>query len=230
MRSRRRASAWPVQAPADNQSTTNASRSVSARSTRSACARRRFRELHQDGDPPKNAAGRIPSFRTGPSHKLRSEPEPAAHDPVDRLRLRKKRSNMATSIPVEGIKGALPYCFARCAPPPSRSREIRCLPRTRHITEEGTKPRHLKDRGDRRQLLGPGLNRSYHRARRHHKRGDCPGTGQKPRDKATASYCTSFGDLHGDGNEPSWVRRFSAAALRMVCRAAAAEARFNSSW
>src|SRR3984893_15322963 len=30
--------------------------------------------------------------------------------------------------------------------------------------------------------------------------------------KATASYCTSFGDLHGDGNEPSWVRRFSAAA------------------
>ena len=34
-----------------------------------------------------------------------------------------------------------------------------------------------------------------------------------PRDKATASYCTSFGDLRGDGNEPGRARRFSAAAL-----------------
>jgi hypothetical protein len=35
----------------------------------------------------------------------------------------------------------------------------------------------------------------------------------RPRDKAMASYCTSFGSLRSDGDEAGWAGRFSAAAL-----------------
>jgi transposase len=58
----------------------------------------------------------------------------------------------------------------------------------------------------------PMINRTYADMARHYGTAIVPARPYKPRDKATASYCTSFGDLHGDGNEPSWVRRFSAAA------------------
>src|ERR1700724_3201208 len=56
----------------------------------------------------------------------------------------------------------------------------------------------------------PMVNRTYADMARHYGTAIVPARPYKPRDKATASYCTSFGDLHGDGNEPGWVGRFSA--------------------
>src|ERR1700719_3530669 len=58
----------------------------------------------------------------------------------------------------------------------------------------------------------PVLNRSYHALGRHYNVAIVPARVRRPRDKATASYCTSFGDWHCDGNEPGWAKRFSAAA------------------
>jgi hypothetical protein len=79
---------WPVQAPSrqpvDDERVEKRLRPLDAVSI---ARGGEFRELHQDGDPPKNAAGRIPSFAQGRHIKLDPRPEPAAHDPVDRLRL-----------------------------------------------------------------------------------------------------------------------------------------------
>jgi len=83
---------------------------------------------------------------------------------------------------------------------------------TRHITEEGTKPRQPQDRVTDRQLLGPGSEPQLYDARPPSQRGDCPGTGQKATGQSDGFILHLIRDLHGDGNEPSWVRRFSAAA------------------
>src|SRR5437868_7987476 len=62
-------------------------------------------------------------------------------------------------------------------------------------------------------LYEPQVNRTYAEMAAHYGTAVLPARPRRPRDKATASYSTSFGDLRGDGNEPGRARRFSAAAL-----------------
>src|SRR5467141_2419358 len=62
-------------------------------------------------------------------------------------------------------------------------------------------------------LYEPQVNRTYAEMAAHYDTAILPARPRRPRDKATASYCTSFGDLRGDGNEPGRARYFSAAAL-----------------
>ena len=59
----------------------------------------------------------------------------------------------------------------------------------------------------------PTVNRTYADMARHYGTAIVPARPYKPRDKAMASYCTSFGSLRSDGDEAGWAGRFSAAAL-----------------
>jgi hypothetical protein len=56
----------------------------------------------------------------------------------------------------------------------------------------------------------PQVNRTYAEMAAHYDTAVLPA---RPRDKAMASYCTSFGSLRSDGDEAGWAGRFSAAAL-----------------
>src|SRR3954451_10422176 len=58
----------------------------------------------------------------------------------------------------------------------------------------------------------PTVNRTYADLARHYGTAIVPARPYKPRDKAMASYCTSFGSLRSDGDEAGWAGRFSAAA------------------
>src|SRR5258707_3725060 len=59
----------------------------------------------------------------------------------------------------------------------------------------------------------PMVNRTYADMARHYGTAIVPARPYKPRDKAMASYCTSFGSLRSDGDEAGWAGRFSAPAL-----------------
>src|SRR5947209_19018924 len=80
--------------------------------------------------------------------------------------------------------------LARCPCP--RLRLYRRLP------EEGD-PRQPQDRGDRRQLLGPGSEPQLSRARPPSQRGDCPGTGQKATGQTVRGKCGQTGRDVGAG-------------------------------
>ena len=62
-------------------------------------------------------------------------------------------------------------------------------------------------------LYEPQVNRTYADLAAHYDTAILPARPRRPRDKAMASYCTSFGDLHGDGNDPGRAGRFPAAAF-----------------
>jgi transposase len=62
-------------------------------------------------------------------------------------------------------------------------------------------------------LHEPQVNRTYAEMAAHYDTAILPARPRRPRDKAMASYCTSFGSLRGGGNEPSRAGRFSTAAL-----------------
>src|SRR5476651_1311044 len=57
-------------------------------------------------------------------------------------------------------------------------------------------------------LYEPQVNRTYADLAAHYDTAILPARPRLPRDKAMASYCTSFGDLHGDGNDPGRAGRF----------------------
>src|SRR3977135_2380059 len=80
--------------------------------------------------------------------------------------------------------------LARCPCP--RLRLYRRLP------EEGD-PRQPQDRGDRRQLLGPGSEPQLSRVRPPSQRGDCPGTGQKATGQTVRGKCGQTGRDVGAG-------------------------------
>ena len=62
-------------------------------------------------------------------------------------------------------------------------------------------------------LYEPQVNRTYAEMATHYDTAILPARPRRPRDKAMASYCTSFGSLRTDRDEAGWVGRFSAAAL-----------------
>ena len=62
-------------------------------------------------------------------------------------------------------------------------------------------------------LYEPQVNRTYAEMAAHYDTAILPARPRRPRDKAMASYCTSFGSLRGGEDEPSRDGRFSAAAL-----------------
>src|ERR1700748_1056618 len=62
-------------------------------------------------------------------------------------------------------------------------------------------------------LYEPQVNRTYAEMAAHYDTAIRPARPRRPRDKAMASYCTSFGSLRSDGDEAGWPDRFSAAAL-----------------
>src|ERR1700730_17047328 len=103
---------------------------------------RELRELRQDGDPPKDAAGRVALLAQDRHVKLDLRSEPAAHDPVDRLRLEKEalqHGNLHSKVRKLRVRFLLSSCDV---PPPSPgAKKITKLLLHRHITEAGTKPR-----------------------------------------------------------------------------------------
>src|ERR1700758_3669528 len=82
-----------------------------------------FRELRQDRNPPNNAAGRVPLFAQGHHVKLDPRPKPAAHDPVDRLRLEEEALQHGNLHSRRGNKGCALPTLSRDVPPPSRDGE-----------------------------------------------------------------------------------------------------------
>ena len=62
-------------------------------------------------------------------------------------------------------------------------------------------------------MYEPQVNRTYAEMAAHYDTAILPARPRRPRDKAMASYCTSFGSLRGGEDEPSRDGRFSAAAL-----------------
>src|SRR5580704_8765621 len=103
---------------------------------------RELRELRQDGDAPKDAAGRVALLAQDRHVKLDLRSEPAAHDPVDRLRLEKEalqHGNLHSKVRKLRVRFLLSSCDV---PPPSPgAKKITKLLLHRHITEAGTKPR-----------------------------------------------------------------------------------------
>ena len=57
------------------------------------------------------------------------------------------------------------------------------------------------------------MNRSYAEMAAHYGTAIVPARPYKPRDKASVSYCTSFGLSRGDTIEPRWTRAASTTAL-----------------
>jgi transposase len=63
----------------------------------------------------------------------------------------------------------------------------------------------------------PGINRSYQDLAEHYGFAVLPTRVRKPRDKTSASYCTSYRWCRGDGNEPSGSTATAAVALAHGC-------------
>src|SRR5437588_8510966 len=75
---------------------------------------------------------------------------------------------------------------------------VRAFAYNRRLPEEGD-PRQPQDRGDRRQLLGPGSEPQLSRVRPPSQRGDCPGTGQKATGQTVRGKCGQTGRDVGAG-------------------------------
>ena len=59
----------------------------------------------------------------------------------------------------------------------------------------------------------PAVNRTYAEMAGHYDTAVVPARPNKPRDKTSVSYCTSFGLLRGDTIQPCWMRAAPTVAL-----------------
>ncbi len=74
-------------------------------------------------------------------------------------------------------------------------------------------PDNLKSAVQKASYYDPEINRSYGKMADHYGIGIVPARPRRPRDKAMASYCTSFGLLHAHGREAGRASTPAAAAL-----------------
>src|SRR5476651_2204380 len=74
-------------------------------------------------------------------------------------------------------------------------------------------PANLKSGVNKASFYDPEINRSYGKMAAHYGVGVLPARPRRPRDKAKASYCTSFRGRHGDRDEAGRTGVASTAAL-----------------